>query len=150
MNHLLSEMVRSRSRSGPFKRADLAPEVSRPMPNNGMSTSTAVECPFKALTRPLLGRFLPICRTFLGDFAPGELDSRSLQTPGGRTPGGIPGTRSTLQHEQDADRRRTVPMGIHSESTPRVLRTEKQDGYPFTTFLGDCQGITHYLRSSVV
>ncbi len=60
--------------------------------------------------------------------------------------GGIPGTRSTLQHEQDADRRRTVPMGIHSESTPRVLRTEKQDGYPFTTFLGNCIG-NHLLPS---
>ena len=32
------------------------------------------------LLGPLLGRFLPIFRTFLGDFTPDRLDSRSLQS----------------------------------------------------------------------
>ena len=40
--------------------------------------------PYWALTRglqfPDVYRFLPIFRTFLGDFAPDRLDSRSLQT----------------------------------------------------------------------
>ena len=39
--------------------------------------------PYWALTRLIFTdfyRFLPIFQTFLGDFTPGELDSRSLQT----------------------------------------------------------------------